>query len=163
MHGSRWGARSRWTYSVPAQLSGRDVRASDADREAVVDLLREHTGAGRLTLTEFEERAASAYAATRLAELDLLLKDLPATRTTKGQVLPVVLRAVTVAVWVPWFLTAVLCLVIWGGTSLGAGKALYFWPVWVIAPWGIVLLSATIAGRAALRHRRALRGTLNAR
>lgn len=54
------------------------VRASDADREAVVARLQVAVGEGRLDLDEFEQRATAAYAALTRAELDLLLADLPA-------------------------------------------------------------------------------------
>lgn len=53
------------------------VRASDADREAVVVRLQTAVGEGRLDLDEFEQRAGAAYAALTRAELDLLLADLP--------------------------------------------------------------------------------------
>jgi hypothetical protein len=54
-----------------------DVRASDADRQRVVDLLRTHTAEGRLTLDEFEERVGEALAAKTQAELRLVLRELP--------------------------------------------------------------------------------------
>ncbi|HEY0126674.1 MAG TPA: DUF1707 domain-containing protein [Blastococcus sp.] len=54
------------------------VRASDADREAVVVRLQRAVGEGRIDLDEFGQRADAAYAAVSRAELDLLLADLPA-------------------------------------------------------------------------------------
>jgi hypothetical protein len=54
------------------------VRASDADREAVVSRLQTAVGEGRIDLDEFGQRAGAAYAATTRAELDLLVADLPA-------------------------------------------------------------------------------------
>jgi hypothetical protein len=53
------------------------LRASDADREQATDLLRENAAAGRLTLSELEQRVQSAIAATTRAELARLLADLP--------------------------------------------------------------------------------------
>jgi hypothetical protein len=53
------------------------VRASDADREAVVARLHVALGEGRIDVDEFGQRAAAAYEAVRTAELDLLLADLP--------------------------------------------------------------------------------------
>jgi hypothetical protein len=52
-------------------------RVSDADRDQVVTLLREHCAAGRLTLDEFSERAGSALAAKTRGVLDNVLADLP--------------------------------------------------------------------------------------
>jgi hypothetical protein len=54
------------------------VRASDADREAIVTRLQAALGEGRIDLDEFGQRADAAYAAVTLAELDLLVADLPA-------------------------------------------------------------------------------------
>ena len=53
------------------------MRAADADRNRVVTLLQEQVGAGRLTLEEFSDRAATAYRARGLGELDALTRDLP--------------------------------------------------------------------------------------
>ena len=54
------------------------IRASDADRDRVASLLREHHAAGRLTAEEFHERMDSALEAKTLGELDELMTDLPA-------------------------------------------------------------------------------------
>jgi hypothetical protein len=53
------------------------VRASDADREAVVSRLQAAVGEGRIDLDEFGQRADAAYAAVTRAELELLVADLP--------------------------------------------------------------------------------------
>lgn len=51
-------------------------RASDQEREAVVERLREAAADGRLDMAEFHERMASAYAARTRPELAPLLADL---------------------------------------------------------------------------------------
>ena len=53
------------------------IRASDVDREAVVATLREAFTAGRLTLDEFDERMAAAYASKTWGDLRKLTIDLP--------------------------------------------------------------------------------------
>ena len=53
------------------------IRASDVDREAVVATLREAYTAGRLTLDEFDERMAAAYAGKTWGDLRGLTADLP--------------------------------------------------------------------------------------
>lgn len=53
------------------------MRASDADREHVVAILREQVGTGRLTLEEFSQRSATAYQSRTIGELDALTGDLP--------------------------------------------------------------------------------------
>ena len=54
------------------------MRASDAERGAVADQLNGAVGEGRLTLEEFSERIAAAYAARTHGELRSLVDDLPA-------------------------------------------------------------------------------------
>jgi hypothetical protein len=58
-------------------LSSPGEHVADADREAVIDELREHMLAGRLTSTEFEERIGSAHAARTRADLDAARMNLP--------------------------------------------------------------------------------------
>lgn len=53
------------------------MRASDADRDAVVDVLRDAYTAGRLTLEEFGERTSAAYAGKTWSDLRELTADLP--------------------------------------------------------------------------------------
>lgn len=55
----------------------RGLRAGDADREAVVEILRDAAAEGRLSLEEMGERQDSAYAARTFAELEPLVADLP--------------------------------------------------------------------------------------
>jgi hypothetical protein len=54
-----------------------EVRASDAEREAVVEQLRVASVEGRLTLAELTDRTEAAYTATTHAELAMLTQDLP--------------------------------------------------------------------------------------
>jgi hypothetical protein len=58
--------------------SGSDVRASDAERDAVVGRLNQAVGEGRLTMDEFSGRLELAYAARTRGDLAPLLRDLPA-------------------------------------------------------------------------------------
>jgi hypothetical protein len=55
----------------------RPIRASDKERDSVVDVLRDAYTDGRLTLDEFEERMAAAYAAKTWTDLRQLTGDLP--------------------------------------------------------------------------------------
>lgn len=64
-------------------MSGEVVRASDDDRERAIASLREHLTAGRLTLEEFTERMSVALAATRTADLDAPLRELPVARPAR--------------------------------------------------------------------------------
>ena len=55
----------------------RRLRASDAQREAVVHQLHEAVGRGLLSVEEGHERTATAYAARYVDELGPLTEDLP--------------------------------------------------------------------------------------
>jgi hypothetical protein len=55
-----------------------DVRASDLDRERVVEFLKAHYADGRLQHDELAWRTDAAYRAVGLSELDRLTADLPA-------------------------------------------------------------------------------------
>ena len=54
------------------------LRASDADREAVTERLREAAGEGRLEPDELEERLHATLRARTYGELDRVVADLPA-------------------------------------------------------------------------------------
>lgn len=53
------------------------IRASDSDRENVVEILRDAYSTGRLTMAEFDERTTAAFAARTWGELRQLTADLP--------------------------------------------------------------------------------------
>src|ERR1700677_3908489 len=77
--------RTRRTRENPVSaMTGHDLpaamRASDADRDAVVSDLGEHFQLGRLTAAELDERTGRALTARTCGELRELLADLPATR-----------------------------------------------------------------------------------
>jgi len=57
------------------------IRASDAEREHAVELLRRHSVDGRLTLEEFAGRIEQAYQAKTRDELEELTRDLPEAPT----------------------------------------------------------------------------------
>src|ERR1700722_5247782 len=59
-------------------LTAQPIRASDQERETLVDVLRDAFTDGRLTFDEFEERTAAAYSAKTWTELGALTADLPA-------------------------------------------------------------------------------------
>ncbi|MEV5435579.1 DUF1707 domain-containing protein [Streptomyces sp. NPDC052682] len=55
-----------------------DLRASDADRDRVADILREALAEGRLTADEHAERVEGVLSAKTVGELDVFIRDLPA-------------------------------------------------------------------------------------
>lgn len=60
------------------------MRASDAEREAVVERLREASAEGRLTLAELTERTEAAYLAQTHGELAQITADLPGATPAPG-------------------------------------------------------------------------------
>jgi DUF1707 SHOCT-like domain len=65
----------------PAVPDKGNLRASDADRERVANVLREAAGDGRLTMEELDERLDAVYAAKTYAELEPITRDLPTSGT----------------------------------------------------------------------------------
>jgi hypothetical protein len=61
-----------------------EVRASDGDRDQVVDVLRVALGDGRLTTDEFGERMGAALSARTLGELAVLTADLSNPGTARA-------------------------------------------------------------------------------
>jgi hypothetical protein len=129
------------------------MRAADSDRQRVAEALQTALNEGRLTLDEYDERLRDAYAARTYGELDRLLDDIPGTRPTEhSQVIPATKVSQPTmtstrpwAVWGSWVGVAVLTVGIWAVASIASGEFLYFWPIWVIGPWGAVLLFRTIS------------------
>jgi Domain of unknown function (DUF1707) len=128
-----------------------NVRASDADRDRAAALLREHHAAGRLTPEEFSDRLDSAFAAKTVGDIDSLLRDLPGidlyrlpdaqlTRQAR-QSRPRRHRDAWRAEWGSWLSCVLLFFVIWALTGRG-----YLWPLWIVGPWGAILLGRWVTG-----------------
>ncbi|MFD7069088.1 DUF1707 domain-containing protein [Streptomyces sp. NPDC059913] len=75
--------------SRPASAAAR-MRASDADREAVVEQLREAAAEGRIDLDELDTRLGQALAAKTYADLAPLTEDLVPIEVAAGE--PLVLK-----------------------------------------------------------------------
>jgi hypothetical protein len=125
------------------------LRASDADREQIVSVLRQHHTDGRLTIDEFTDRMQRAFGSKTFGELDLLTRDLPPLPPPP---LPEVLRPdpATLArrhfyhhllsyAWTNAFLVAV-----WALSCLAAARLLFFWPMWTLLGWGLAVGSHAI-------------------
>jgi hypothetical protein len=63
-----------------------DIRASDADRERTVRVLRSSGANGQLTVDELDERVEAAYAARTRGELERLVEDLGEIRDRPADV-----------------------------------------------------------------------------
>ncbi|MGI5410937.1 DUF1707 SHOCT-like domain-containing protein [Streptomyces chartreusis] len=61
-----------------APAPATELRASDADRDRIADILRDALGEGRLTADEHAERVEGVLAAKTVGELEVFIRDLPA-------------------------------------------------------------------------------------
>lgn len=146
-------------------MEQRELRASDADRQKVADRLKHAVDEGRLGLDEYDERLGAAYAAKTYGELEALTSDLPAPAPPARSQLATPERIAAEirspsrrrygwSPWRPWATVALITTGIWlvGGVSSGFG---YFWPFWVIVPWGLMLAAGTFGlGRGCRRNYR---------
>ena len=134
-----------------------NLRASDADRERTVSLLREHHAEGRLDVEEFHERLNAAYACKTLGELGALLADLPAIDLYRlpsaglkpapvGSWAPGRRPSGTVArrtgQWAAWGAVTSVLAVVWLILSVaaGGGAAWLTWFLVIAIPWAIVTI-----------------------
>lgn len=147
------------------------MRASDRDRQAVVDRLRTAVGDGRLQLEEYLERMGVAYEAVTLGDLAPLCADLPASGPVAAQNLaqlraPVPATAAGIArsaarlplvlrvAWAIWLTAVLVNVVVWVLVSVTSRQFMYPWPLWVAGPYGAVLVAisaAVSAGRSVRR------------
>jgi hypothetical protein len=169
--------------AIVEDMSRERMRAADADRHQVADRLRAALEEGRLDLTEYDERLQGAYAAKTYGDLDRLLTDLPNAAPVVPSPPPAppeaiaaersgLTRAWLAHVWAPWIKTAVWLTVFWTVAFVFAVDSVFYWPVWVLGPWGMVLLARTAGGLASgeprkhaveAEHRQALREHRNER
>jgi len=137
------------------------MRASDADRQEVIERLRTALDEGRLKMDEYVDRMGLASEAVTYGDLAPLYADLPATgtvarpdprppapaapppelpvRISRGG-MPTPLKVL----WTIWAAAVSVNLVIWFIVSISAHHLIYLWPVWVAGPWGAVLLAVSV-------------------
>lgn len=144
--------RSNREFEPQVDRAAPGMRASDADRDRVVELLRDHGAAGRLSTDELEERTDRALAARTHGELDTLLTDLPAVPDRRRQ------AARREAAWNgysdhlrSYLMVMALLVAIWALTGMG-----YFWPIWPALGWGIGIASHRASLPRGSRPRRAI-------
>ena len=135
---------------MPPEPDPLHVRLSDSERDEAAAYLRQQMSDGRLTLYELEERLGKVYDARYRMDLAGLFDDLPsptpavpssppAVTTSGPPIRPRPQRGRIDAIRSYVFVN-VLCIAIWMMTG---GP---FWPIWVLVPWGIVLLAKLTKG-----------------
>jgi Domain of unknown function (DUF1707) len=147
-----------------------NMRASDRDRQQVVDRLRGALDDGRLTMEEYVGRMGVAYQAATYGDLAPLCADLAASApviagppaaasaTARPAVLsragyPAGLPAVLKVLWTAWLTAVSINVVVWALVSGTSGHLAYPWPVWVAGPYGAILFSVS-AGVTLFRRSR---------
>lgn len=129
------------------------MRAGDADRDATIAILREAFAEGRLSQDEFDDRLERAHAGRTYAELAKLTADLPVTAQSSEVEVPAgdskrgKERKDLRSAWASWLGVGVLVNIIWFATWMGSGPAPYYWPIWVIGPWGGAMVIWTLTSK----------------
>jgi len=154
--------------AVPSQL-----RASNQDRQAVVDGLQNAFVEGRLQLHEYDERVAAAYQAVTYADLAGLFTDLPADNPVRPPTAkesakapaakptvrhPGVISDLPLALqilWTIWISVLLINLVVWTILEVSQGSQ-DFWPIWLLVPTA-VLFGVTVGVTGIRRSQRSKR------
>jgi hypothetical protein len=138
----------------------QEIRASDRDRQQVVDRLRSALEDGRLKMDEYVDRMEAAYQAATYGDLAPLCADLPASSpviarpqmaaaaTAPSAVFPRTgylagLPSVLKVLWTMWLVAVSVNVVVWALVSGTGGHLAYPWPVWVAGPYGAVLFAVS--------------------
>jgi Domain of unknown function (DUF1707) len=147
------------------------MRASDGDRQQVVERLRGALEDGRLSMEEFADRMGTAFQAVTYGDLAPLCADLPGlspvvaspvlaspvvastviagtavrpaacSRTGYLAGLPLALKIL----WTIWLVAVSVNVVVWILVRDPGGHLGYPWPVWVAGPYGAVLFAVSAA------------------
>jgi hypothetical protein len=173
--GSSRGMGSAVTEQQDARLR---MRASDRERQEVVDVLKVALDDGRLKMEEYVDRMGKAYEAVTYGELALLHDDLPAAGTgparrpaaapspssgsasaglaasphaeaAKGAFAS--LPTALKVLWTIWFAAVSINVVVWVLVGATSGRIPYPWPLWVAGPSGAALFGVSAGVRAIRR------------
>jgi Domain of unknown function (DUF1707) len=141
-------------------MSEGELRASDAEREAVAERLRRAAGEGRLDPEELEERLGRAYAARTRRDLDALVADLPGAAAPRPAVPTAVadrdVAPLPAGRWTAaelreraagFLIPNLICIGIW----VAGGAHGTFWPGWVLLFTTIGLVASFVRGPDAER------------
>ena len=138
------------------------IRASDADRQEVIERLRAALDEGRLKMEEYIDRVGHASEAVTYGDLAPLYADLPestavawpdprppAAAVPPPAPTPVVhsrrgMPTALKVLWTIWGAAVAVNLVIWFIVSVSAHHLIYIWPVWVAGPLGAILLAVSV-------------------
>jgi hypothetical protein len=151
----------------------QELRASDRDRQQVVERLRGALEDGRLTMAEYVDRMGVAYQAATYGDLAPLCADLPAPAPSQGPGLipagpataaarPAVtsragglagLPLILKILWTVWLVAVSVNVVVWILVRDPGGQLSYPWPLWVAGPYGAVLFAVSASVTLFRQHR----------
>jgi hypothetical protein len=135
-------------------------RFTEADRDKIAGRLRDAFADGRLDQSEFSSRLDQLYTVTTYGELEPLVRDLPPVRTYQT---PAMVQSTTPTPEPgtlpertrnkhPHSLRALaggfggivmMNIVIWAIIGIAnGGHWPTFWPVWLLIPWGFIMLGS---------------------
>jgi Domain of unknown function (DUF1707) len=111
--------------------SSPELRASDAERDQVAEVLRSHAAEGRLDADELDDRLGAAYAARTHGDLAVLTADLPPAPPAPPAPVPVYRRLPESLgpIAARWATINAVVLLVWAATGDGLDD---FWPKWVL-------------------------------
>ncbi len=147
-----------------------DMRASDAERQDVVERLRAALDDGRLKMDEYVERMGLAYDAVTHGDLVPLCRDLPETpapaptrpaapappRSRRRRITAALFArqpAALKVLWTIWLVAVSVNVVVWVLVSATTAHLQYPWPLWVAGPYGAALLAISVAAAQFRRGR----------
>jgi len=155
----------------------QQMRASDADRQEVIERLRAALDEGRLKMDEYLERMGVASEAVTYGDLAPLYADLPETGPVARREPaappavhppavhpPAASHAAAVSrrgfaglpaplkvLWTIWGAVVSVNIVVWVLVSATTAHLIYPWPLWVAGPWGAILLAVSVSVAQARR------------
>ncbi len=140
-------------------MTDSGIRASDAERDVVAERLRVAYAEGRLAADEFADRLDRVLQAKTRGDLAAFTADLPlppprplapAVRSPSGAHPADSGRGSEAPLrqqWAGWASVNAICLAVWLISCIGSGSLVFFWPLFVLVPWGIGLAGRTAAAR----------------
>lgn len=124
-------------------VSPGSIRVTHEERRRAAEVLSSAFTDGCLTMSEFESRTTTVYAAVTRGEHGPLTADLPARlpdiaalrRSGRRRARGRILRDATTI----WWLACVVSVMIWGLVCLGNDQIVDPWWIWVLGPAGALL------------------------
>lgn len=153
---------SQFTHD-PRAPRAAELRASDSDRDVVVQVLADAFADGRLDCDEFDARSGSAAGAKMLGDLPPLVEDLvPTDDTARTVATSGELQEQATQAWRrdlrnavgTWAGPSALTTGIWGATAVAGGDAYFFWPIFVIIGCAPPLVRNLFSRSDIIEHKR---------